>query len=166
MLPTLPIIKSTCTTVTSTSLIRLPTPRCLRAPLRLAQDIGGFVYKHLPRHRVPLEGSLTSSREDGTFVRTLVQGAPLDQPWGFAVAPKNFGKLSNTLLVSNNTNRGTINAFKSESRASLWVRSKTATAKTSSDQIDQLWGIGSSAEDRQTTAVPTNSSLQLVRTVI
>jgi hypothetical protein len=49
--------------------------------------------------------------ENGVFLKTLATGAPLNQPWGFAAAPSNFGPLSNILLVSNNTNTGTINAF-------------------------------------------------------
>jgi hypothetical protein len=49
--------------------------------------------------------------EDGTLLKQLAQGAPLNQPWGLAVAPKNFGPVSNTLFVSNNLPNGTINAF-------------------------------------------------------
>jgi hypothetical protein len=49
-------------------------------------------------------------KEDGTLIGAFANGSPLNQPWGFAVAPANFGPLSNTLLVSNNTT-GTINAF-------------------------------------------------------
>jgi uncharacterized protein (TIGR03118 family) len=47
----------------------------------------------------------------GAFVKTLIQGPHLNQPWGIALAPSNFGPLSNTLLVSNNSNDGTINGF-------------------------------------------------------
>jgi len=49
--------------------------------------------------------------EDGTFVKTLIQGDILNQAWGVAAAPANFGPLSNTLLISNNAVEGTINAF-------------------------------------------------------
>ena len=71
-------------------------------------------------------------------MRTLASGKPLNQPWGFAVAPKNFGKLSNTLLVSNNTNSGTINAF------NLVSGQFVGTVRDSNGKniiIDQLWGI-------------------------
>jgi len=71
-------------------------------------------------------------------VRQLVQGAPLNQPWGIAIAPPNFGKLSNTLLVSNNTNNGTINAF------SLLNGQFVGTIRDVNGKnivIDQLWGI-------------------------
>jgi uncharacterized protein (TIGR03118 family) len=50
-------------------------------------------------------------KEDGTFVKTLIQGTRLNQAWGVAAAPPNFGPLSNTLLISNNSVNGTINAF-------------------------------------------------------
>src|SRR5580692_150801 len=70
------------------------------------QDIGGLVYVAFAQTDEATGGYIDVFQEDGTFVKTLAQGKPLDQPWGFAVAPKNFGKLSNTLLVSNNTKIG------------------------------------------------------------
>jgi len=54
------------------------------------------------------------------------------------VAPKNFGPLSNTLLISNNTNSGTINGFNSVTGQFV------GTVKDTSGKaihIDQLWGI-------------------------
>lgn len=42
-------------------------------------------------------------------MRRLAQGNPLNQPYGFAIASNDFGPLSNTLFISNNTNSGTIN---------------------------------------------------------
>lgn len=38
---------------------------------------------------------------DGTFVRRLTSGGPLNAPWGMAVAPAGFGNLGNDLLVGN-----------------------------------------------------------------
>ncbi len=102
------------------------------------QDIGGFVYVAFAQADEAPGGYIDIFQEDGTFVRTLAQGAPLNQPWGFAVAPKNFGPLSNTLLVSNNTNSGTINAFNLETGQFV------GTIKDASGKnivIDQLWGI-------------------------
>jgi uncharacterized protein (TIGR03118 family) len=67
-----------------------------------------------------------------------VQGGPLNQPWGFAVAPDNFGPLSNTLLISNNTNSGTINAF------DIATGDFEGTIKDSNGKvilINQLWGL-------------------------
>jgi hypothetical protein len=83
-------------------------------------------------------GQIDIFQEDGTFLRTLAHGKPLNQPWGFAVAPKNFGALSNTLLVSNNTNSGTINAFNLETGQFVGAV-KDSDGKDIA--IDQLWGI-------------------------
>jgi len=47
---------------------------------------------------------------EGTFIRRLVSGEPLCEPWGLALAPSGFGKFSNALLVGNHGN-GRINAF-------------------------------------------------------
>jgi hypothetical protein len=44
-------------------------------------------------------------------VKTLIHSLLLNQAWGIALAPGNFGPLSNTLLVSNNSVDGTINGF-------------------------------------------------------
>jgi len=71
-------------------------------------------------------------------VKRLTHGAPLNQPWGFAAATSNFGPLSNTLLVSNNTNSGTINGFNAITGQFVGtIRDATGAAI----RIDQLWGI-------------------------
>jgi len=102
------------------------------------QDIGGLVYVAFAQADEAPGGYIDIFQEDGTFVKTLAAGKPLDQPWGFAVAPKNFGPLSNTLLVSNNTNTGTINAFNLETGQFV------GTVKDTNGKdivINQLWGI-------------------------
>jgi uncharacterized protein (TIGR03118 family) len=47
---------------------------------------------------------------DGTFMQRLISGGALNSPWGIAMAPSNFGKFSNDLLVGN-FGDGRINAF-------------------------------------------------------
>jgi uncharacterized protein (TIGR03118 family) len=62
----------------------------------------------------------------------------LNQPWGFAVAPANFGPLSGTLLISNNTLGGTIHGF------NLTTGAFVGTVKNSLGKpiyINGLWGI-------------------------
>lgn len=101
-------------------------------------DIGGLVYVAFAQADEAPGGYVDIFQEDGTFVKTLASGSPLNQPWGFAVAPNNFGPLSNALLVSNNTNSGTINAF------NLQTGQFVGTVKDTSGKniiIDQLWGI-------------------------
>jgi uncharacterized protein (TIGR03118 family) len=102
------------------------------------QDINGLLYVSFALISTAPSGQIDIFEEDGTFVKVLAQGKPLNQPWGFAVAPRNFGPLSNTLLVSNNTNSGTINAFDLENGQFV------GTIKDTNNKfitIDQLWGI-------------------------
>jgi uncharacterized protein (TIGR03118 family) len=47
----------------------------------------------------------------GDFVERFASGDPLNQPWGVAWAPNNFGPESGTILIGNNITAGTINAF-------------------------------------------------------
>jgi uncharacterized protein (TIGR03118 family) len=75
------------------------------------QDINGWVYVTYAVPNVGAGGYVDVFKEDGTFVKTLVQGLRLNQAWGIALAPSDFGPLSNTLLVSNNSVDGTINGF-------------------------------------------------------
>ena len=102
------------------------------------EDIGGLVYVAFASTSGGAGGVIDVFGEDGTFVKTLAQGKHLNQPWGITVAPSNFGPLSNTLLISNNTNTGTINGFNATTGA--WVGTmKDTTGKVI--HIDQLWGI-------------------------
>ncbi len=114
------------------------------------QDINGLLYvAFAPTDESPT-GYVDVFREDGTFVRQLIAGKPLAQPWGFAVAPKNFGPLSNTLLVSNNTNSSTINAFNIETGQFVGTVKDTNGKPI---RINQLWGIefgGGSANNGRT----------------
>jgi len=75
------------------------------------QDINGLVYVTYAVPNIGTGGYVDLFTEDGTFVKTLVQGSILNQAWGLAAAPGDFGPLSNTLLVSNNAINGDINAF-------------------------------------------------------
>jgi uncharacterized protein (TIGR03118 family) len=76
------------------------------------QDINGMVYVTYAVPNVGFGGVVDVFQENGTFVKTLIHNTSLlNQAWGIALAPSNFGPLSNTLLVSNNSVQGTINGF-------------------------------------------------------
>ncbi len=75
------------------------------------QDINSMVYVTYAVPNVGAGGYVDIFKEDGTFVKTLIKGNILNQAWGVALAPSNFGPLSNTLLISNNSVDGTINGF-------------------------------------------------------
>jgi uncharacterized protein (TIGR03118 family) len=110
------------------------------APFGIA-DIGGLVYVTFASTTGGSGGFVDQFTEGGTLVggKSLIQGEPLNQPWGIAAAPPNFGPLSNTLLISNNTNAGSINAF------NVTTGKLVGTMKDTSGKVihvDQLWGIG------------------------
>lgn len=75
---------------------------------------------------------------NGVFVKRLVSpGGKLNAPWGLALAPADFGTLSNALLVGN-FGDGTINGFDASSGAFIGtVSDSTGKAFTASG----LWGI-------------------------
>ena len=127
------------------------------------QDINGQVYVAFADVNGGPGGYIDIFTENGSFVKTLIQGAPLNQPWGLAVAPSNFGPLSNTLLVTNNLDKnGIINGFDLTTGAFVGT---VVNAKGKPIKIDQLWGIefgGGSAANGQTnqlffTAGPKNN---------
>ncbi len=126
------------------------------------QDFGGLLYVSFASSSGASGGYIDIYSEGGLFLKRLAQGAPQNQPWGFAIAPKNFGPLSNTLLISNNTNSGTINSFNSVT--GQFVGTLTDT-NDKAIRIDQLWGIefgGGTSKDGATnhlyfTAGPDNN---------
>ncbi len=105
------------------------------------RDINGLVYVAFASVTGGTGGFVDVFKEDGTPLtpgKHLIQGLPLNQPWGIAAASGHFGKFGNTLLISNNTNQGTINAYNPTTGAFLGTI-KDAGGKAI--VIDQLWGI-------------------------
>jgi len=102
------------------------------------QDFGGLVYVSFAGNGGAAGGYIDIFSESGTLLKQIASGKPLNQPWGFAIAPKNFGEFSNTLLVTNNTNSGTINAFNAVTGQFVGT---LAEANGETIHINQLWGI-------------------------
>jgi uncharacterized protein (TIGR03118 family) len=105
------------------------------------RDINGLVYVTFASASGGGGGFVDVFKEDGTPVtpgKHLIQGSPLNQPWGIALGAKNFGPLSNSLLISNNTNNGSINGFDALTGKVVGTM-KDTTGKVIN--IDQLWGI-------------------------
>src|SRR5580692_3901877 len=106
------------------------------------QDINGQVYVAFAQTNGKSGGYIDIFTEGGAFVKTLIHGKPLNQPWGIAVAPSNFGTLSNTLLISNNTNSGTINGFDPTTGAFVGTVTNASGKQAGKPiHINQLWGI-------------------------
>jgi uncharacterized protein (TIGR03118 family) len=102
------------------------------------QDFGGLVYVSFASLSNAAGGFIDIFDEYGTLLKQLTNGAPLNQPWGFAIAPKDFGPFSNTLLITNNVSAGTINAFNSVTGQFVGTLKNVAGEPI---HIDQLWGI-------------------------
>src|SRR5260370_11424933 len=102
------------------------------------QDINGQLYVTFASTSGGTGGYIDIFGEDGTLLKHFTHGAPLNQPWGLAVAPSNFGTFSDALLVMNNTSTGTINAFNLTTGKALGTL-KTTTGKVIT--IPGLWGI-------------------------
>jgi uncharacterized protein (TIGR03118 family) len=102
------------------------------------RDINGSVYVTFAANSGGPGGYVDIFDEDGTFMKRFAEGAPLNQPWGVAVAPANFGPLRNTLLISNNTNTGTINGF---SMVDGHFVGTIRDVNGRPIRIDQLWAI-------------------------
>ncbi|HTW56501.1 MAG TPA: TIGR03118 family protein [Terriglobales bacterium] len=103
------------------------------------QDIDGLLFVTFAAQNGGPGGYVDIFSEGGVFLKRVADGYPLNQPWGLAAAPKNFGPLSNTLLVANNINADSkINAFNVLNGQSVGPMLDT---NGNSIKIDQLWGI-------------------------
>jgi uncharacterized protein (TIGR03118 family) len=61
---------------------------------------GSLYVTYIPNNFAP-GGIVDLFDTNGNFLRRLVTGGNLNLPWGLAIAPHNFGKFSNALLVGN-----------------------------------------------------------------
>jgi uncharacterized protein (TIGR03118 family) len=125
------------------------------------RDINGTVWVSWAPADGSAGGYIDLYKEDGTLIGKFTKDWHLNQPWGFAVAPWNFGKLSNTVLISNNNNDGTIVAYDWKGNFVDYVRDPSGHKII----IDQLWAIdfgGGNANSGETnslyfTAGPANN---------
>jgi uncharacterized protein (TIGR03118 family) len=105
---------------------------------------------------VPGQAYVDEFTTDGQLVARVVnsgkKNAPLNAPWGLALAPADFSVFSNDLLVGNFGN-GRISAY--TKRGSTWVyKGQLRHANGAPIEIDGLWAI---AFGNGAAAGPTNS---------
>jgi uncharacterized protein (TIGR03118 family) len=85
----------------------------------------------------PGYGRFAEFTEEGKLVKVWQDGSVLSAPWGFAFAPKEFGALAGTLLVSN-FGSGKIAAYDFETRSFIdFVRDENGKPII----VDKVWGI-------------------------
>lgn len=121
-----------------------PLPNQCYAPFGI-QNIGGqlfvtFALQKPGKHddlAGPGRGFVDVFDTNGKFVRRLISHGRLNSPWGLALAPSNFGKFSNALLVGN-FGDGHINAFDPNSGAALGqLKDRSGNPIV----IDGLWAL-------------------------
>src|SRR5258706_538290 len=83
-------------------------------------------------------GFVDSFTPAGVLKTHFAVSGPLHSPWGVALAPSDFGPMSNALLITNNTPHGRINAFDPKSGAFLGPLRDT---KGNAIEIDGVWAI-------------------------
>jgi len=74
----------------------------------------------------------------GVLLSHLELKGSLHSPWGVALAPADFGPMSNALLITDNTPRGRINAFDPNTGAFLGPLRDTSGIAI---EIDDIWAI-------------------------
>jgi len=83
-------------------------------------------------------GFVDSFTPAGVLISHFALSGPLHSPWGVALAPADFGPMSNAILITNNTSRGRINAFDPKSGAFL---GPLRDASGKAIEIDDVWAI-------------------------
>jgi len=75
---------------------------------------------------------------EGNLVKHFAVNGPLHSPWGIALAPADFGPMSNAILISNNISRGRINAFNPETGRFL---GPLRDANGRVIEVDNIWAL-------------------------
>ncbi len=114
------------------------------APFNI-QNLGGKLYVTYAKQDADKEDDVAGAgngfvdvfNTDGTFVRRLISQGDLNSPWGLALAPGNFGRFSNALLVGN-FGDGRIHAFNPNNGHERGTLKNRAGRPV---HIDELWGL-------------------------
>jgi uncharacterized protein (TIGR03118 family) len=76
----------------------------------------------------------------GTFLRRVATHGQLNSPWGIAMAPSNFGRFSNDLLIGN-FGDGQISAFEPQLDGTFELVGQLRTSDRKVLTIDGLWAL-------------------------
>jgi uncharacterized protein (TIGR03118 family) len=75
---------------------------------------------------------------EGNLVKHFAVHGPLHSPWGIALAPADFGPMSNAILISNNITKGRINAFNPQTGQFL---GPLRNAHGKIIEVDNIWAL-------------------------
>jgi uncharacterized protein (TIGR03118 family) len=102
------------------------------------QAINGNIWVTFTSMKKAQGGFVDVFDPDGNLVKHFAVHGPLHSPWGIALAPADFGPMSNAILISNNISRGRINAFNPETGQFLGPL-RDANGKTI--EVDNIWAL-------------------------
>jgi uncharacterized protein (TIGR03118 family) len=103
------------------------------------QNVGGELFVTYRGSSSSKEGAVAEFNTNGTFVRQLAdnkKGGNLQSPWGVTMAPADFGKFSNDLLVGNLTS-GKIDAYTLKGK----FKGQLANTKGKALAVPGLWAL-------------------------
>ncbi len=102
------------------------------------QTINGNIWVTLTALNKAQGGFVDVFDTEGNLVKHFAARGPLHSPWGIALAPADFGPMSNAILISNNISRGRINAFNPETGQFLGPLRDT---NGKAIEVDNIWAL-------------------------
>jgi uncharacterized protein (TIGR03118 family) len=102
------------------------------------QTINGQIWVTFTALKKAQGGFVDVFDTEGNLVKHFAVHGPLHSPWGIALAPSDFGLMSNAILISNNITRGRINAFNPQTGQFLGPL-RDANGKVI--EVDNIWAL-------------------------
>jgi uncharacterized protein (TIGR03118 family) len=102
------------------------------------QAINGEIWVTFTALNKALGGFVDVFSADGTLLKHDALHGPLHSPWGIALAPADFGPMSGSILISNNTPKGQILAF---DPVTGQFRGELRDANGNAIEIDNVWAL-------------------------
>ena len=113
------------------------TQACPKEEIEKATCNAGELFVGEEDTSIPGLGRVAEFTEEGKLVKIWPDHGKLSAPWGFALAPQNWGQFSGALLVSN-LGDGTIAGYNAQTHAFIdYIRD----AKGNPIKNDKIWGI-------------------------
>jgi uncharacterized protein (TIGR03118 family) len=102
------------------------------------QNVNGHIWVTFTALNKAQGGFVDVFDTDGNLEKHFASLGPLHSPWGIALAPADFGPMSNAILISNNIPRGRINAFNPQTGQFL---GPLRDASGAAIEVDGIWAL-------------------------